>query len=250
MMQRRGFTVVELIIVIVVLGVLAAIMIIGYGGIQRRSHDSIARYTVADAYKVLQNYYIDNKNYPSNIANTEYTPPQIVSVALWTNAPQTPVYSNLSANQNAQLFINSCASMIAGLSGFTGCTYSGNNLHASGTQSSNVVVQGPTINAPGNNTGGTPFDLGCSTGPNPAECSSAQSSIVSTFLAQGGTFPVTVIKSPSTLPAPTDVTTGAATTYCIQAQSSQYIDIVYHAIPSSPGPEPGPCPNGLGLHYP
>lgn len=250
MNQKRGFTLVELIIVIVVLGVLAAILIIGYNGIQRRSHDSVARYTVSDAYKVLQAYYVENRNYPSNIANTEYKPPQTVSVALWTNAPQTPVYSGLNSDENAQLFINSCASLIAGLSGFTGCTYSGNNLHASGTSSANIVIKGPMINAPGDSSGGSPFDLNCPSAPNPATCSAAQSDIVAMFTAQGGTFPVEVIKHASTLPAPTDIMTGIATNYCLQAHSSEYTDVVYHAIPSSAGPEPGPCPNGLGLHYP
>ena len=39
-MKQRGFTIVELLIVIVVIGVLAAITIVAYNGIQSRARDS------------------------------------------------------------------------------------------------------------------------------------------------------------------------------------------------------------------
>lgn len=40
---RQGFTIVELLIVIVVIAILAAITVVAYGGIQRRAKDN-ARY--------------------------------------------------------------------------------------------------------------------------------------------------------------------------------------------------------------
>ena len=39
-MKQKGFTIVELLIVIVVIGILAAITIVAYNGIQNRAHDT------------------------------------------------------------------------------------------------------------------------------------------------------------------------------------------------------------------
>lgn len=239
---RKGFTLVELLIVIVVIAILASILIVSYIGAQRRSSDALVKQTVSDAMKHLQLYNVFNKYYPSNIANTEYAPPITVAVALYTNAPQTPVYENLDAGQNAQLFLNSCNGFMpivdGGTTYNTSCIYNGNNMHVKGQVASNVVINGPTINQ-------NDFVLSCG-----SACSSAQSQIVSTFLAQGGSFPITVPKSGSTLPAPTLSTTGPASDFCLEGRSPQFVDIIYHTVPNSSGPESGPCPTSGTLHYP
>lgn len=41
--RRGGFTIVELLIVIVVIGILAAISIVAYNGIQNRSNDTVIK---------------------------------------------------------------------------------------------------------------------------------------------------------------------------------------------------------------
>lgn len=69
---NRGFTIVELIMVVVVIAILAAIVIVGYNGSQRRAMDGQVQQTISDARKSLQVYYGFNNNYPPNIANTEY----------------------------------------------------------------------------------------------------------------------------------------------------------------------------------
>ena len=101
---RLGNTLVEIVIIIAVLAALAVTVIVAHNGVQRRAADTQTRQTVADALKNLQLHYVVNKSYPSNIAGTEYAPPLSVAVALYTNAPQTPVYDNLTSEQNAQLF--------------------------------------------------------------------------------------------------------------------------------------------------
>ncbi len=242
---QAGFTLVEMLLVIVTIAVVAAITIVSYSGVQHRSADSLTRRTVADGIKTLQVYYVFNKYYPSNVADTEYAPPQTVAVALYTDSPQTPVYPIATEDQNAQLFINTCASITMAVTtiSYTGCTYAGNNAHVSGTVGANVVIQGPVISQ-------SDFDLQCSSTVAPSDCTAAQNTVISTFLAQGGHFPVNVPKKSVSLPAPTMTTSGVASTYCLQATSAAYSDIVYHALPTSSAPELGLCPTGLGLHYP
>jgi prepilin-type N-terminal cleavage/methylation domain-containing protein len=51
--KRAGFTIVELLIVIVVIGILAAITIVAYNGIQQRGRDSARRADVSSIKKLL-----------------------------------------------------------------------------------------------------------------------------------------------------------------------------------------------------
>ena len=60
----KGFTIVELLIVIVVIGILAAITIVAYNGIQERARFSTMRSDMASLNKAIQLYYADNGSYP------------------------------------------------------------------------------------------------------------------------------------------------------------------------------------------
>jgi len=60
----RGFTIVELLIVIVVIAILAAISIVAYNGIQQRGRDSNRQSGLANIQKALELYYVDNGQYP------------------------------------------------------------------------------------------------------------------------------------------------------------------------------------------
>lgn len=55
-----GFTIVELLIVIVVIAVLAAISIVAYTGVQQRARDSQRKSDIAQIAKALQLYAADN----------------------------------------------------------------------------------------------------------------------------------------------------------------------------------------------
>ena len=63
--HRRGFTIIELLIVIVVIAILAAISIVAYNGIQTRAENSKTVNAVAAWTKALQMYKVDNGEYPS-----------------------------------------------------------------------------------------------------------------------------------------------------------------------------------------
>jgi len=67
MQSERGFTIVELLIVIVVIGILAAIVIVAYNGVTQKANTSAAQGNAEAVQKVAEAYNTDeSKNsYPS-----------------------------------------------------------------------------------------------------------------------------------------------------------------------------------------
>ena len=68
--KDRGFTIVELLIVIVVIGILAAITIVAYGNITTRANANAAKANAANVAKVAEAYNADESTgvsgYPAN----------------------------------------------------------------------------------------------------------------------------------------------------------------------------------------
>jgi len=62
--KNVGFTIVELLIVIVVIAILAAISIVAYNGIQQRARDTQRSSDISGIVKGLELYYIDKGTYP------------------------------------------------------------------------------------------------------------------------------------------------------------------------------------------
>jgi len=63
--NKYGFTIVELLIVIVVIAILATISVVAYNGIQNRTNDSIIQQDLANFAKKAELYKIDNDHYPT-----------------------------------------------------------------------------------------------------------------------------------------------------------------------------------------
>jgi prepilin-type N-terminal cleavage/methylation domain-containing protein len=64
--KTSGFTIVELLIVIVVIGILAAITIVAYNGIQSRSNSAKVQQDLKSMQKLVELYKAENGSYPSS----------------------------------------------------------------------------------------------------------------------------------------------------------------------------------------
>lgn len=62
--KQHGFTIVELLIVIVVIAILAALAIVAFNGVQARANNSKTESAVAQWRKILISYATENGNYP------------------------------------------------------------------------------------------------------------------------------------------------------------------------------------------
>lgn len=63
--QKQGFTIVELLIVIVVIGILAALVITTFTGIQKKARDTERQTDIKAMYGQIEAYYAQNGKYPT-----------------------------------------------------------------------------------------------------------------------------------------------------------------------------------------
>lgn len=64
--NTTGFTVIELIITIVVIAVLTALVVVGYGAVTKQARVSAVKQEVSQAAKKIEGYWLANKGYPAS----------------------------------------------------------------------------------------------------------------------------------------------------------------------------------------
>jgi type IV pilus assembly protein PilE len=67
-LNNKGFTIVELLIVIVIIGILATIGFVAFSGAQNKANKSTAQSTLSQVKSKLGEYYATNNTYPSDKA--------------------------------------------------------------------------------------------------------------------------------------------------------------------------------------
>lgn len=110
--SQRGFTIVELLIVIVIIGILAAITIVAYNGIQSRARAAAQVSVLSQASKTARTNYLTNGSYP--------------------------IASALPTNSGISLSITSDTSTETFCITATGTNYSAKNVNQTGT-----IADGP-----------------------------------------------------------------------------------------------------------
>ncbi|OGL30484.1 hypothetical protein A3F37_01260 [Candidatus Saccharibacteria bacterium RIFCSPHIGHO2_12_FULL_41_12] len=63
--KQQGFTIVELLIVIVVIGILAALVVTTFSGIQQKARDKERQTDIGALHSQLEAYYAQNGSYPA-----------------------------------------------------------------------------------------------------------------------------------------------------------------------------------------
>lgn len=87
--KQKGFTVIEMLVVIVIIGILAAITAVSYASVQQRSRDTTRTSDIREVQKALEKYHAANGMYPSvGSDNTAY------ALTTLSTALVTPGYLN------------------------------------------------------------------------------------------------------------------------------------------------------------
>jgi len=146
-----GFTIVELLVVIVVIGILAAITIVSYTGISQKAVASALQSDLSNTSKQLKLFQITNSNYPDSISTSCSTS---TTTILCTKASPNTTYQYIVNNTaNPQVFNLTATNTINN----TSYTVTSSTQPTLGSyQTSGIVTDGLVLNLDTGNTNSYP----------------------------------------------------------------------------------------------
>ena len=255
---HSGFTIVELIVVIVVIGILASISLVAYNGLQRRSIASSLQNDLKNSTSVIDIQKARQGVYPTTVPS-DVRPSQGVTLSLGGTGD---VYSGLNPIQSGVLFHSICDQLVAegygngvSLGGQVGpyitdcAVYERDKLQINGwatsptlpSNSFTVPIQSTTIT--NWYASSVPIDLWWADRRTVSQ--NFANLLTSRYLAKGGTFPITSFWDNwggtygyQALPTPS--LDPNATSYCVQARHERYPDMVWH-VDKDGKPTEGAC---------
>jgi prepilin-type N-terminal cleavage/methylation domain-containing protein len=100
--NNKGFTLIELMIVVAIIGILAAIAIPQFSSYRQRAQDSAAKSTLKNMATAQEDYYVQYETYtnvPGNLASSGYTPDPNVTVT--PQAADADSWSAIASHNNS-----------------------------------------------------------------------------------------------------------------------------------------------------
>jgi type IV pilus assembly protein PilA len=91
--RQKGFTLIELMVVIAVIGILAAIALVSLTGVQRNARDSQRKNDMSTYRTALQRYFTAQESYPtSSVATGDVSAPAVTAGSIFAAGPLITSY--------------------------------------------------------------------------------------------------------------------------------------------------------------
>lgn len=97
--SKKGFTLIEMLIVIAIIGVLASVVLIGLGPVQRRGRDARRISDLREAQNALELYFSKCSYYPGSSQSGDTCSARTGSPSDWAGLRTAITESNLGVNQ-------------------------------------------------------------------------------------------------------------------------------------------------------
>ena len=256
--QPNGFTIVELLIVIIVVAVLAVIITVSFRGLERKAANLVTMDTIKKASDAVLVQRTFDQDAPVAIP-TDVRPPESVDLRL--TMINSEHYSGLSPVQNGVLFHRVCTELIAdpqysvihareggGTSSVVmRCddSIAANKLQITGWDSKNWMTP-VTQTAIQGYIDSVPYDSWWT--DRQTVVRGFYTALMTQYTARGGSWPITSFWDPwanqwsgvpkEELPAPDASDPG---NYCLVATNRKYTDIIYHVVGTVGEIQPGGC---------
>ncbi len=255
--RSGGFTIIELIIVIVVVGILAAIGIPAYNNMQRKAATSSVLSYLRQITQRTEGKNIRDGQIPQVIDGLSEKSPDVQIVYVTAGSGSEYYYSNLTNPQNGLLFYDHCRDLVSegygnGPNDFgantiayiSGCrVYDVNYLQINGWNGG-FNVSSPSVTQ---EMLQSYIDTAIAHNPDhPSYHETVQNfmnELIRRFTSEGGRFPITEFWRPwvgiPTLPPPEAGQMGPSEGYCIIGTHIKYSDISYVTTSSNLTPRLG-----------